>query len=344
MGLLADYSERTDNRHPLDGPVTGDGMGQSRVIGLTVILLASSLSGCMDSENGKSSESSDGLEVPEWEIGDWWLYTFSTPDYSDDTAKLVVASTSEEDGTAYMLAISSITEARRHAVLNHNPFLGRITHSELGTFENGVAQPVLSFPLQDGREWSFTLFSIEWQATVSDISGETAIIMASSSDGSRLDYVFNHERGFFSSFIWKDGTGLEQLRMMLSDSGTGHSGDVYFVRGGDLFSDIWEDTGTDAELRDTFLVNDHPTDGEWDEMIYFLDAESGTGSSITMTLRDHMSVSVLERFWGPGASEMGTLGTIPYPSGEYTFTATFTGGSTYLRVRIAGGITESWGL
>ena len=63
--------------------------------------------------------------------GDWWLYTFSTPDYSDDTARLVVASTSEEDGTAYMLAISSLTEARRHAVLNHNPFLGRITHSDL---------------------------------------------------------------------------------------------------------------------------------------------------------------------------------------------------------------------
>ena len=168
--------------------------------------------------------------------------------------------------------------------------------------------------------------------------------MATSSDGSRLDYVFNSESGFFSSFIWKDNTGLELLRMMLSDSGTGHSGDVYFVRGGDLFSNIWEDTGNDAELRDTFLVNDHPNDGEWDEMIYFLDAESGSGSSITMTLRDHMSVSVLERFWGPGASEMGTLGTIPYPSGEYTFTATFTGGSTYLRVRIAGGITESWGL
>ena len=344
MELLADCSEWTGNRHTLDGASLGNGMTRCRVIGLTIILLASLLSGCTDSSNGQSSGSSAGMEVPEWEVGDWWLYTFSTPDYSDDTAKLVVASTSEEDGTAYMLAISSLTEARRHAVLNHNPFLGRMTHSELSTFENGLAQPVLSFPLEDGLEWSFTLFTIEWQAMVSDISGDTAIIMATSSDGSRLDYVFNSESGFFSSFIWKDNTGLELLRMMLSDSGTGHSGDVYFVRGGDLFSNIWEDTGNDAELRDTFLVNDHPNDGEWDEMIYFLDAESGSGSSITMTLRDHMSVSVLERFWGPGASEMGTLGTIPYPSGEYTFTATFTGGSTYLRVRIAGGITESWGL
>ena len=79
-------------------------------------------------------------------------------------------------------------------------------------------------------------------------------------------------------------------------------------------------------------------------MIYFLDAECGTGSSsITLTLRDHFSVSALERVWGPGASEYGTLGTIPYPSEEYTLTATFTG-DTYLRIRIAGGITSSWTL
>ena len=319
-------------------------MGKARAYGILVVLLASSLGGCAGGESGGSDSSSDGFEVPIWEIGDWWLYTFSTPDYSDDTARLVVASTSEEDGSAYMLAISSLTEARRHAVLNHNPFLGRMTHSELGAFENGVAQSVLSFPLVEDKEWSFTLFSREWNAFVSDISGSSAVIIATSSDGSRLDYVFDREAGFFYSFTWKDEMGETNLRMMLSDSGSGHSGDVYFVRGGDLFSDVWEDPGNDIEIRDTFLVSDHPSDGEWDEMIYFIDADCGSGSSISLTLRDHMSISALERIWGPGASEMGTLGTIPYPSGEYTLTATFTGGSTFLRVRIAGGITQSWTL
>ena len=62
------------------------------------------------------SNSKDEIEVPTWDIGDYWLYTFSTPDYSDDTARLVVASDTEEDNTAYMLTISSLTEARRHAV------------------------------------------------------------------------------------------------------------------------------------------------------------------------------------------------------------------------------------
>ena len=319
-------------------------MTKSRACAVMALIVAASLAGCTGDSTGGGSGHDGEIGAPTWEIGDWWLYTFSTPDFSDDTTRLVVSSTSEEEGTAYMLAISSLTEARRHAVLNHNPFLGRITHNDLGTFENGVAQPVLSFPLEEGKMWSFSLFSTEWSAFVSGVSGSTAVIVATSSDGSRLDYVFNGEVGFFSSFIWKDQAGTDNLRMMLADTGVGHTGDVYFVRGGDLFSDLWHDTGTDFEFRDTFLVDDHPNDGEWDEMIYFLDAESGSGSSISMTLRDHMSVSALSGFWGPGASEMGTLGIIPYPSEEYTLTATFTGGSTYLRLMIAGGITQSWSL
>ena len=309
-----------------------------------VVLLASCLSGCISGSDTEKSGDQGPIDAPSWEVGDWWLYTFSTPEFSDDTTRLVVASTSEEDGTAYMLAISSLTEARRHAVLNHNPFLGRITHTDLSAFENGEPQTVLKFPLEEGNSWSFTLFSVEWEAIVSDLNGGIVTVFATSNDGSRLDYVFDSEAGFFSTFIWKDQSGIDNLRMMLSDRGEGHTGDVYFVRGGDWFSNTWEDTGTDFEFRDTFLVSDHPSDGGWDEMIYFLDAESGAGSSITMTLRDHLSVSALERVWGPGASEIGTLGTIPSPSEEYTLTATFTGGSTFLRIMIAGGITESWNL
>jgi len=317
-------------------------MRRALSLAVTTLLLATALSGC----SGISSivSGSDSVEVPTWEVGDWWLYTFSTTDYTDDTARLVVASVSEEGGTANMLGISSLTEARRHAVLNHNPFLGRMTHENLAAFENGVAQTVMDFPLEEDGTWSFTLFSIEWSADVRGISGNYVTMGASSADGSKLDYVYDMDAQFFSSFIWTDSSDVEQLRMMLANSGVGHSGDVYFVRGGDLYSDIWEDTGPDVEIRDTFFVSDHPNDGEWDEIIYFLDAVCGSGSSsITLTLRDHGSISALERVWGPGSSESGTLGTIPYPSEEYTLTASFTG-DTYLRLMIAGGITSSWTL
>jgi hypothetical protein len=242
-----------------------------------------------------------------------------------------------------MLAISSIGEARRHAVLNHNPFLGRITHEGLSPFENGEAKNVLDFPLTKNKAWSFSLFDNEWNAVVSSIDSSIASIRATANDGSTIDYIFDGNLAFFSSFIWTDAEGIIQLKMKNADQGIGHTGDVYFVRGGDLYSNNWYNTGPDAEFVDTFLVSDHPKDGEWDEMIYFLDASCGGGSTITLTLRDHQSVSALERFWGPGAEETGTLGTIPYPSEDYTLTATFTG-DTHLRILIAGGITYSWNL
>ncbi len=323
---------------------------RSGAIGLTMLLIMAGITGCTGlTGSGGDGGSDNTIEVPTWHIGDWWLYTFSTPEYTDDTARLVVASDSEEEGTAYMLAISSTGEARRHAVLNHNPFLGRITHENLSAYENGIPQPVLTFPISEGDSWTFSLFTNDWTTIALDVGSKHATMSAQAADGARLDYTFNTDIGFFSSFIWTDAEGIEQLRMMLAtnghtEDGEGHNGEVFFIRGGDLYSDTWENAGTDFEIRDTFLVSDHPSDGEWDEMVYYLDAACGSGgSSISLTLRDHTSVSALQRTWGPGAEEYGTLGTIPYPSEEYTLTLTFTGDSD-LRLIIAGAITYSWTL
>ena len=80
-------------------------------MGMAFLLLACMMPGCIETGNSGGTADSDSVEAPIWDVGDWWLYTFSTPEYSDDTARLVVASDSEEGGTAYMLAISSIGEA-----------------------------------------------------------------------------------------------------------------------------------------------------------------------------------------------------------------------------------------
>ena len=300
------------------------------------------LQGCMGSTNSILGGDNE-LDVPEWEVGDWWLFTFTTPEFYDDSARLVVATVDEEEGgTAYMLGISSEEEARRHAVLNHNPFLGRITHSTLGVFENGFEQPVLSFPLSS-NSWTFVLFDVDWEAS-STLEGGMAYVTASGSDGSVLTYAYDESVGFITSFVRKDSDGLELLRITLAQSGIGHTGEVHFMRGKDLLSRDYENSGPNGEVEDSFLVQDHPNDGSWDEMIYLMSASAGGGgSTITMTLRDHTSSSVLERFWGPGSSESGTLGTIPSPSGEYTLTASFTG-QTELSIMIAGGIGYSWSL
>ena len=311
---------------------------------MVILFFSTMLSGCTALENNTNSNSNNVIDVPTWEIGENWLYTFTTPEYSDDTAKLVVASDNEEEGTAYMLTISSLTEARRHAVLNHNPFLGRMTHSDLSTYENGVPQLVMDFPLELSKSWTYTLFDMEWNANVISINQNIAVIQASSDEGSKLVYSYDTEIEFFRMFTWTDNENIEQLKMMFVEKGDIYSGDVYFVRGGDLYSNTWQSNGPDIEIEDSFLVSNHPNDGEWDEMIYFLDAECGSGSSsITLTLRDHLSATALFRAYGPGSSELGTLGTIPYPTEEYTLTATLTGDSM-LRLIFAGGITQSWTL
>ena len=53
-----------------------------------------SLAGC--TSNDASSGSTDSMteeekQLPEWSIGQNWLYTFITPQFGEDSARLVVA-------------------------------------------------------------------------------------------------------------------------------------------------------------------------------------------------------------------------------------------------------------
>lgn len=315
---------------------------------MALLMLSISFAGCL--ESGDSTNQGPGhadlSSAAEWQIGQWWLYTFSTPEWEDDSARLVVAEDDAEDGTAYMLAISSEREAKRHAVLNHNPFLGRITHDNLSAFENGNPQAVLNFPLDTGKSWDFTLFGIDWNTEVIGSSNGKATMTATSSDGQILTYTYDGWAGFIGSLVWYDSEDTLQLRMVLTGNGFDHTGNVWFIRAGDIFADEWDHGAgaPDVEITDSFFVGDHPSQGPYDEMIYWLDAEMGNGpSSGSLTLRDHNSASALTRQWGAGAEESGNLGTIPYPSGDYTLTITQTGDS-YIRLIVAGGLTDSWEL
>ena len=103
-------------------------------------MLTVSLAGCVTDEGtsslGIGDTTEDELALPDWQIGDQWLYTFITPEFGEDSARLVVADVREDDGL-FMLGISSEGEAQRHAVINHNPFLGRVTIDGLSVYENG---------------------------------------------------------------------------------------------------------------------------------------------------------------------------------------------------------------
>ena len=313
---------------------------------LALLMLAVSLSGCINDESTNASgigdTTEDELALPDWQIGDQWLYNFITPQFGEDSARLVVADIREDDGL-FMLGISSEAEAQRHAVINHNPFLGRVTIDGLSVYENGEPTPVFNFPWEVGNTWEFTLLGQSWTARTDKIYNGEVTVSATSDDDHTLDYVFSGREGFLKSFIWTDSEGVENLRMMLTLKETGYTGDVFFYRAGDLHDNLYENN--DQEVYDSFLDEGYSSNEAWDTLVWYLDVEiSQQGGSGSLSIKDHQGASPLTRAWGAGATEKGSFGTIPSNSGEHSITVTVRGQESYVHLKVAGALVREWTL
>ncbi|HIF46670.1 MAG TPA: hypothetical protein EYQ73_07780 [Candidatus Poseidoniales archaeon] len=310
-----------------------------RAVFLALLMLSLSLAGCLESTDESTPEDEQFKEKPGWQQGDWWLYTFSTPQFGEDSARLVVANVSEEDGL-FMLGISSQREAQRHAVINHNPFLGRITMDNLSVYENGEPQNVFNFPWVIGDNWEFTLLGEDWQAETIGFNDGTAVVTAISTNGHRLSYNFDGEYGFIEKFIWYDDEDEVQLEMTLTQLGGEFTGDIWFIRATDLKDALYEES--DGDIYDTFLDSGHPSGVDFDYLVWYLDVEIAQGGSGSLTIKDHAGNSPLARAWGSGARESGGLGTIPSQTDEYSLTVSLRGSTSYIHLKVAGGIENHW--
>ena len=314
------------------------------LISLSWLFVSASFAGCLHTNeniNDQGNTIEDELQLPIWTVGDEWLYSFSTPQFGEDSARLVVAEVDEENGV-YQLGISSEREAQRHAVINHNPFIGRVTMDGLSVYEEGEPQGVFHFPWRVQDSWSFTLFGQDWSAVTTSIYDGVVTVDANSAEGHKLTYEFNGRNGFLSSFIWSDEEEIEQLRMVLTQSKTGYKGDVYFYRARDLVDNLY--LGQENDVYDTFLDDGHPNGQEWDVLVWYLNVEIDGGGTGSLTLKDHEGGSPLTRFWGAGATERGAIGTIPSLSGEYSLTVTLQGQDSMVHLKIAGAIKTQWTL
>ena len=310
-----------------------------RAVFLALLMMSLTLAGCLDNGQETTVDSGEFSEKPGWQQGDWWLYTFSTPQFGEDSARLVVANISEEEGL-FMLGISSQREAQRHAVINHNPFLGRIAMDNLSVFENGVAQNVFNFPWVIGDTWEFTLLGQDWQAETIGFNDGIAVVTATSSEGHHLSYRFDGEYGFLEKFLWADDSNEVQMEMSLSQLGGDYEGDVWFIQATDLKDELYEES--DGDIYDTFLDNGHPSGVNFDYLVWYLDVDIAQGGSGSLTIKDHAGNSPLARAWGSGARESGGLGTIPSQTDEYSLTASLRGSTSYIHLKVAGGIENHW--
>ena len=314
-----------------------------RVALLSLLMVSVSLTGCLGIGEGSGSEEFvvDEVEKPGWQVGDWWLYTFETAQFGEDTARLVVTEINQEE-ELYMLGISSEREAQRHAVINHNPFLGRVTIGALSVYENGDQQPVFNFPWNNGDTWEFTLLGEYWSAETTGSTNGMAVVEANSDSGHTLEYHFDGRHGFLDFFEWKNQEGELQFRMTLTGSGDSYSGEVWFIRATDLKDRLFEGP-IDGEATDTFVDNGHPSGIDFDYYVFYIDAALIQGGSGTLNVKDHTSNSILTRTYTAGTQSQ-ELATIPSQSDEYTLEVTLTGGQSSIHFMIAGGIENYWQL
>ena len=307
-----------------------------RLASATVVLLLLA-AGCLGaSPGGDDSDGAGAIAAPVWETGQWWTYVVVIPEEVVVTTMVV----GDVDETDYHLGSSQLVDAQRHAVLNHNPALGRIRVADMALYEKNEPQLLLQFPLETGASWNFSLFGVErFDATITGVGAGRATIVAESPSGDRLEYVYDRASGWLTSFVRTGADGSEPLRMTLFEAGSGFAGEAWFCRGGDLYEG--EFTGPDFEFYDTAFANDgHVRYGPWSYIVYWLeyDIQSGSGE---MVLRDHGSAQETWVF-SPGTS-YGGMGIVTSASGNWTLQVSLSGNAD-VRLVVAGAIEYGWTL
>ena len=306
-------------------------------IAFVAILLGTTLGGCIGNRLFSTDENSTPITSPIWTKGDFWEYSIRTPGLEISTTMVVSI---DDDDTDYYIGTGSLEDAKRHAVLNYNPAIGRVQMSNFAIYEKNIPQLLLDFPLKKDKEWTFGLYGKEqFNTIVTEVQENRANMVATSSDGARIDYTFDKEARWLSNFTFTDSNGETILEMKLANYGKGFTGNAYFCRGGDLYDEKF--TGPEVSVYDTIYINEgHDRYGDWDYIIYFLNANIGSSGSGEIVLRDHLETDILVETLSPGTN-MNEMGTVGGSSGNWTFEISLTGDAE-VRMRIAGAIQYTY--
>ena len=303
----------------------------------TILIMVSTISaGCLD--NGLFGNDKDNLSLasPDWEKGDFWEYSITVDDKQFSTTMVVSV---DDDDSDYYVGAGNLDDAKRHAVLNYNPALGRVQMSDYAIYENNIPQKVADFPLKQDNSWEFSLYGENFKASVIDITETVAEISANSNSGAFIKYTFDKNARWLNNFEYTNSNGEIELIMNLANYGSGYTGNSYFCRGGDLFDE--EFIGPDFGVYDTVFANEgHERYGPWNYIVYYLEADIGSSGSGELVLRDHEGTEVLLETFSPGTNQH-IMGTVAGSSGNWTLEISLSGNAD-VRARIAGAIQYTY--
>ena len=305
--------------------------------GVTIlILLTTMFSGCL--ENGLFGNEKDNLSIdsPEWEKGDFWEYSVTIDNKQFSTIMVVSI---DDDDSDYYIGTKNLDDAKRHAVLNYNPAIGRIQMSDFSIYENNTPQKIADFPLKQDKSWEFGLYGENFKASVIDITETKAEISANAESGAFIKYTFDKNTRWLNNFEYTNSNGEVILIMNLGNYGSGYTGNSYFCRGGDLFDE--EFIGPDVGVYDTQFANGgHERYGPWNYIVYYLEADIGSSGSGELVLRDQEGTEVLIETFSPGTNQH-IMGTVAGTSGNWTLEISLSGNAD-VRARIAGSIQYTY--
>lgn len=303
---------------------------------ITIVLITTMSSGCLDNGIFGNSDSDFSLSSPNWQKGDFWEYSITVDGKQFSTTMVVSV---DDDDSDYYVGAGNLDDAKRHAVLNYNPALGRVQMSDYSIYENNVPQRIVDFPLIQDKSWEFSMYSEDFKASVIDITESGAEISANANSGAFIKYNFDKNARWFNSFEYTNSNGEVELAMNLANYGSGYTGNSYFCRGGDLFDE--EFIGPDFGVYDTVFANEgHERYGPWNYIVYYLEADIGSSGSGELVLRDHEGTEVLLETFSPGTNQH-IMGTVIGSSGNWTLEISLSGNAD-VRARIAGAIQYTY--
>ena len=311
-------------------------MKQALSIITILILITTMSSGCL--ENGLFGNEEDNLSLysPTWEKGDFWEYAITIDDKQFSTTMVVSI---DDDDSDYYIGAGNLDDAKRHAVLNYNPALGRVQMSDFAVYENNMPQKIADFPLKQDKSWEFGLYGENFKASVIDITKSKAEISANADSGAFIKYTFDKDARWINNFEYTNSIGEITLVMNLGNYGSGYTGNSYFCRGGDLFDE--EFIGPDFGVYDTRFANGgHERYGPWNYIVYYLEADIGSSGGGELVLRDHEGTQVLVETFSPGINQH-IMGTVTGSSGNWTLEISLSGNAD-VRARIAGAIQYTY--
>lgn len=204
-------------------------------------MVAVSLAGCLGPSLPSASEADripGAVEAPQWRVGDWWTYEFSTEVYEKTFEATVVVGQVTETG--YVLGMPK-DKYELNAILFHLPPLGTVTRT-LGYNVHDVLFEPVRFPLSDGLQWQTT-----WVTAPIAFTAKAATVQTpggseqgfhidnegreSVSAGRLVSLEYAPSVGWLSKYERRDPDGRVRERIVLKDSGHGASGEVRLMDG-----------------------------------------------------------------------------------------------------------------